>query len=1275
MFYHKNLSPERTKKVSILVVAIIMVFSLNFNSFLFLPHTLADETWDVVTTDTTVTETPAPDTTTTENPAPTTDTGAAAVTPTTDTGTNSATQDTWTSIETPAPTTDTWATTINIDDGVSTNTGTQETGSTDTSVVSSWTDTTNTGNDTTGTTDPIDSGYFDTAFDKGSSNNKIFDLQNILAKLGLFSGQINGTYDNTTIDGVYQYQLNNNLISANDSASLKWFFGPKTRAAFNVEYVKYKQALLDGIGQIIPNQGSIGGFNADKYAEFMDKFKQYFFANKYSFENIFGSWVFVGNNDIDFSLLSGKIMLPLVFQSSNTLQGNIAEVDLDQGTVLKTASGELFTWNLASPELLDPSVASEIKGQDIVSVLDVWGNTEKITLEDASWVQTTSTIKMPAPGLNEWDTVVVNYSHDGVNRYNMWLQKVFLENGEPFVQFETTHFTMFSIGLPVGTFTINSGAASTYATWVTLNSYFSWATNMRFGNTTWALSGASWVAYNTGYAWTISGVNGFQTVYAQFSGYYGIQSVQASILFDDTVTWANLKVKLDGWINGTTVLDSTTNANNFSWVWSLWNVYMTGNNGVVLSFDGTSKYAERTGIAIAAYPFTMSTWVRSDSVTASGTLMVMGNSALTNTYFGLILSGWYFSIVGSNTTLYAGTSPQQILTGQWYHVVWVFSSATSRILYVNWIQIASNLSSITYSGTNSRIRVGRQLSTLTSYFSGYMDDVRIYNKSLSLAEINNIYTSRVGPSPAAQYLNDGSFRINNDDIDTFSTWVTLNSDASGATQMRFGNTTGALSSASWVAYNTGYSRYLDPATGMKTVYAEFSGVYWTRSGQDSIFLDTWSDTNLKLLIAGNITWTTALDSSTNIYNMSGVWAFTSSQIWWLKSIWFSASTQYLERTGVNITAYPFSMSSWVNLTVTWGTQTIMTMGNSQSTGVYRALQLVNGAVSMVASNTTAVLKTSPATLTTNRWYHIVWVFNSATDRRLFVNGTFDTTVGTTTSVTYSATNSWVRIGRQLSGTTNNLYGYVHDTRIYNKALSTWEIYNMYAARSTTDWMASIPTATIAYSTTAQTNGSVVATLTWFSENGIVITNNSGSNTYTFTKNGDFTFFFKDWSGNVGSTIAVVNWITPSWSMSLSWPTNLSFGSALVSWFTQQWEKAFTGASDYFQVSDTIWADAWYYTTLAFSNLQYGGYSIPNTNIYVKTSWSVTTLGWTANARVTTAIWTTYVAWSSPLTFIQRTAWTNSSVTGTYWVQATLRVDIPSLQMPGTYTGTIIYTLY
>jgi hypothetical protein len=114
MFYHKNLSPERTKKVSILVVAIIMVFSLNFNSFLFLPHTLADGSGDITSTDTT-TETPTPDTTTNPNTTEsqdtitTTDTGATSETPTPDTTTNPI---------------DTGTVNINIDDGTSLNTNT-----------------------------------------------------------------------------------------------------------------------------------------------------------------------------------------------------------------------------------------------------------------------------------------------------------------------------------------------------------------------------------------------------------------------------------------------------------------------------------------------------------------------------------------------------------------------------------------------------------------------------------------------------------------------------------------------------------------------------------------------------------------------------------------------------------------------------------------------------------------------------------------------------------------------------------------------------------------------------------------------------------------------------------------------------------------------------------------------------------------------------------------------------------------------------------------------
>lgn len=68
-----------------------------------------------------------------------------------------------------------------------------------------------------------------------------------------------------------------------------------------------------------------------------------------------------------------------------------------------------------------------------------------------------------------------------------------------------------------------------------------------------------------------------------------------------------------------------------------------------------------------------------------------------------------------------------------------------------------------------------------------------------------------------------------------------------------------------------------------------------------------------------------------------------------------------------------------------------------------------------------------------------------------------------------------------------------------------------------------PTAGIAYSVTEPTNGIVVARLVNPSTE-IEITNNDGKDTYVFTKNGEFTFEFRDKNGNTGTAIAKVTWI-------------------------------------------------------------------------------------------------------------------------------------------------------
>ncbi len=69
----------------------------------------------------------------------------------------------------------------------------------------------------------------------------------------------------------------------------------------------------------------------------------------------------------------------------------------------------------------------------------------------------------------------------------------------------------------------------------------------------------------------------------------------------------------------------------------------------------------------------------------------------------------------------------------------------------------------------------------------------------------------------------------------------------------------------------------------------------------------------------------------------------------------------------------------------------------------------------------------------------------------------------------------------------------------------------------------IPTAEIEYDIETLTNRNVVAKLVNPSTD-IKVINNNGSDTYTFTENGEFTFEFEDAEGNKGTATAKVDWI-------------------------------------------------------------------------------------------------------------------------------------------------------
>ncbi len=83
--------------------------------------------------------------------------------------------------------------------------------------------------------------------------------------------------------------------------------------------------------------------------------------------------------------------------------------------------------------------------------------------------------------------------------------------------------------------------------------------------------------------------------------------------------------------------------------------------------------------------------------------------------------------------------------------------------------------------------------------------------------------------------------------------------------------------------------------------------------------------------------------------------------------------------------------------------------------------------------------------------------------------------------------------------------------------------NKGTAVATVNWIdTEEPNATFSYSTTVLTNKDVIVTIQF--DEGTIIKNNGGKNTYTFTQNGEFTFTFEDEVGNQGEATAKVDWI-------------------------------------------------------------------------------------------------------------------------------------------------------
>ena len=140
------------------------------------------------------------------------------------------------------------------------------------------------------------------------------------------------------------------------------------------------------------------------------------------------------------------------------------------------------------------------------------------------------------------------------------------------------------------------------------------------------------------------------------------------------------------------------------------------------------------------------------------------------------------------------------------------------------------------------LRIGNNAVFGNEGFKGLIDEVRVYGRALSAAEIQSDMQTPVAAAPADTVPPVGTVVIDGGATSTSQTAVTLSlaatDDASGVAQMRFSNDGVAFSAP--VAYAATTAWTLSSGDGLKTVYAQFrdGAGNWSATATDDIQLVT-----------------------------------------------------------------------------------------------------------------------------------------------------------------------------------------------------------------------------------------------------------------------------------------------------------------------------------------------------------------------------------------------------------------------------------------------------
>lgn len=503
-----------------------------------------------------------------------------------------------------------------------------------------------------------------------------------------------------------------------------------------------------------------------------------------------------------------------------------------------------------------------------------------------------------------------------------------------------------------------------------------------------------------------------------------------------------------------------------------------GHTNEAVSFSGTS-YAQTSSNTLlnVTNQYTLSLWFNSTNIAASQRLIDKSLNGITSNYMVDIYQSKLRFFIGNaaNTSV----QPTNVLSSNtWYNVVATYDG-TSANIYLNGALIGTAAATGNVTNNVYPFNIGAA-QDLSLKFAGKLDEVRFYTRALSAAEAIELYELPVDiTQPLSHVLCEG-------------------------TTVNFSSTVSAIGALTYQWQKNGVNLADDAThTGSTTNQFSITGASTTDTGTYVLkiytagclmvntaprtFSESANRITDNLVAYYPLNNNSGADASGNGYNMTlntttaTTNRFTSPNA----AVLFNgnAGGSVISNNNLNFNNQ-YTISCWIKATSLGGNQRIVDKLLNTTTSNF-LVDLNNTTLRFYVGNPGNNNVQSSQPLATNTWYHIVACYDGTT-AKLYVNNILSNSTAATGVLTPNTSQMLLGVAQSSS---LRFSGAIDEVRLYNRALSTFEIASLYNAIDFSTQPLSLTNCVPGAATSFNTVIGNATSLQWYKD-GVALSNNS-----------------------------------------------------------------------------------------------------------------------------------------------------------------------------------------